>query len=71
MVYKFDIEAFNGSILTLATNRYDQDALFNRNESGRIFDRFGRLSSLNQACQCIASILITPLTKRDSSRSST
>ena len=63
MLYKFGLEAFNGSILTLATNRYDQEA-FNRNSSVRTFERLGLLSGLNQAFQCVGSILIAPLTKR-------
>ena len=67
MFYKFGLEAFNGSILTLATNRYDQDA-FNREESSRTFERVGLLTALNQACQCLGSILIAPLIKRYSTR---
>ncbi len=26
MLYKFGLEAYDGSIITLATNRYDQDS---------------------------------------------
>lgn len=63
MFYKFGLEAFNGSIVTLATNRYDQEA-FQRNSTARTFERVGLLSGLNQASQCIGSILIAPLTKR-------
>jgi MFS family permease len=63
MLYKFGVEAFNGAIVTLATNRYDQDA----HEAGaltRTFERVGLLIGLNQASQCIGSMLIGPLVKR-------
>lgn len=62
MLYKFGLEAFNGSIIALATNRYDQEA-FHSNSTIRTFERVGLLSGLNQAFQCIGSILIAPLTK--------
>ena len=67
MFYKFGIEPFNGSTLTMATNRYNQDA-FNQEETSRTSERFGLPSGLNQARQYIGSILITPLIKRYSSR---
>ena len=60
MVYKFGLEAFNGSIISLATNRYDYEALRDGTPS-RTFERVGLLTGLNQACQCIGSILIGPL----------
>jgi len=63
MLYKFGVEAFNGAIVTLATNRYDQDA----HEAGVLthtFERVGLLIGLNQASQCIGSMLIGPLIKR-------
>ncbi len=63
MLYKFGLEAFNGSIVTLATNRYDQEA-FHSNSTVRTFERIGLISGLNQAFQCFGSILIAPLTKR-------
>lgn len=63
MLYKFGLEAFNGSIVTLAANRYDQEA-YHGNFTVRTFERVGLLSGLNQACQCFGSILIAPLTKR-------
>ncbi|CAF0879876.1 unnamed protein product [Didymodactylos carnosus] len=63
MFYKFGLEAFNGSIVTLATNRYEQDA-FKSGTPSRTFEKVGLLSGLNQAFQCIGSILIAPLTKR-------
>ena len=63
MLYKFGVEAFNGSIITLATNRYDQDAHLSQT-STRTFENVGLLIGLNQASQCIGSILIGPLVKR-------
>ncbi|KAL2182221.1 hypothetical protein L209DRAFT_697329 [Thermothelomyces heterothallicus CBS 203.75] len=63
MVYKFGLEAFNGSVIALATNRYDHEAAVNGTPS-RTFERVGLLTGLNQACQCIGSILIGPLVKR-------
>jgi MFS family permease len=63
MLYKFGVEAFNGAIITLATNRYDQDA----NEadiSTRTFEKVGLIVGLNQASQCVGSVLIGPLVKR-------
>lgn len=62
MLYKFGLEAFNGSIIALATNRYDSDA--DRAKVPRkTFERLGLLQGLNQACQCVGSILIAPLIK--------
>ncbi|CAF3233028.1 unnamed protein product [Rotaria sp. Silwood2] len=63
MLYKFGLEAFNGSIVSLAANRYDRDA-FNNANVARTFEKVGLLVGLNQACQCIGSILIAPLIKR-------
>lgn len=63
MLYKFGLEAFNGAIVTLATNRYDQDAARAQKPS-QTFQRIGLLSGLNQAFQCVGSILIAPLVKR-------
>ncbi|CAF0835997.1 unnamed protein product [Adineta ricciae] len=63
MFYKFGLEAYNGAIITLATNRYDQDAFLHQNPSNT-FERVGLLSGLNQASQCVGSILIAPLIKR-------
>jgi len=62
MMYKFGLEAFNGSITALATNRYDYDYRGQRNTI--TFQRVGLLQGLNQACQCVGSILIAPLIKR-------
>lgn len=63
MLYKFGLEAFNGAIVTLATNRYDQDA-FQMQTPSRTFEKIGLLSGLNQAFQCAGSVLIAPLIKR-------
>ncbi|CAF1133152.1 unnamed protein product [Adineta ricciae] len=63
MLYKFGVEAFNGAIVTLATNRYDQDA-HEADALTRTFERVGLIIGLNQASQCIGSMLIGPLVKR-------
>jgi len=63
MIYKFGLEAFNGSIIALATNRYDYEA-FRDGTPSRTFERVGLLTGLNQAFQCIGSILIGPLVCR-------
>ncbi|KAK0725861.1 major facilitator superfamily domain-containing protein [Lasiosphaeris hirsuta] len=63
MVYKFGLEAFNGSVVALATNRYDFESIRDRTPS-RTFERVGLLTGLNQAFQCVGSILIAPLVKR-------
>ncbi|KAI5788661.1 hypothetical protein FPQ18DRAFT_294682 [Pyronema domesticum] len=58
MLYKFGLEAFNGSIIALATNRYDYAG------STNTLERIGLLTGLNQAFQCVGSILIAPLVRR-------
>lgn len=63
VVYKFGLEAFNGAVVALATNRYDYDALVNKTPS-KTFERVGLLTGLNQAFQCVGAILIAPLVKR-------
>ncbi|PGH05718.1 hypothetical protein AJ79_06735 [Helicocarpus griseus UAMH5409] len=63
MLYKFGLEAFNGSIIALATNRYDYDAALS-NTTSKTFERVGLLTGLNQAFQCIGAILIAPLVRR-------
>ncbi len=63
MLYKFGLEAFNGSIVTLATNRYENDA-FKAGTKAKTFERIGLLVGLNQAFQCVGAILIAPLIKR-------
>ncbi|KAK1992137.1 hypothetical protein LX36DRAFT_589019 [Colletotrichum falcatum] len=62
MLYKFGLEAFNGSITALATNRYDYESRTDGTPS-RTFERLGLLQGLNQAAQCVGSILIAPLIK--------
>ncbi|RPB29429.1 MFS general substrate transporter [Terfezia boudieri ATCC MYA-4762] len=59
MFYKFGLEAFNGSITTLAIDRFGTQA----------FRKQGLLQGLNQAFQCVGSILIAPLIKRFPTRS--
>lgn len=63
MMYKFGLEAFNGSIVALATNRYDNLARVT-NSPSKTFERVGLLTGLNQAFQCVGSILIAPLVKK-------
>ncbi|KAK7734382.1 hypothetical protein SLS57_000076 [Botryosphaeria dothidea] len=63
MLYKFGLEAFNGSITALATNRYDYDAEV-AGTPKKTFERVGLLQGLNQAFQCVGAILIAPLIKR-------
>lgn len=62
MMYKFGLEAFNGSVIALATNRYD--LLGEKMHASITFQRVGILTGLNQAFQCVGSILIAPLIKR-------
>jgi MFS family permease len=62
VLYKFGLEAFNGSIITLATNRFDQDALKSR-ISAHTFEKVGLVAGVNQALQCVGSIFISPLIK--------
>ncbi|PNS14411.1 hypothetical protein CAC42_3697 [Sphaceloma murrayae] len=73
MLYKFGLEAFNGSITALATNRYDWEQ--DRAEAAGLarqvntFQRVGLLQALNQTAQCLGSIMIAPLIKRFPTRS--
>ncbi|KAK6541907.1 hypothetical protein TWF694_007683 [Orbilia ellipsospora] len=67
MFYKFGLEAYNGSIIALATNRYDYDAKIGGYQR-KTFERVGLLQGLNQAFQCFGSILIAPLIKRFKTR---
>lgn len=67
MLYKFGLEAFNGSVVALATNRYDYDA-YKAHTEPKTFERVGLLTGLNQAFQCIGSILIAPLVRRASTK---
>lgn len=63
MLYKLGLEAFNGSIISLATRRYDQDARL-AGVASRAFERVGLLTGLNYAFQCVGAIMIAPLVKR-------
>ncbi|KAJ9145207.1 Major facilitator superfamily domain general substrate transporter protein [Coniochaeta hoffmannii] len=63
MFYKFGLEAFTGSIIALATNRYEWDAA-QQKTTPITFERVGLLTGLNQAFQCVGSIIIAPLAKR-------
>jgi MFS family permease len=67
MLYKFGLEAFVGSIIALATNRYDYEA-FLHDKTPRTFERVGLLTGLNQAFQCVGAILIAPLVRGFSTR---
>lgn len=60
MLYKFGLEAFNGSIVTLATDRF---------KAANTFSKLGALTGLNQAMQVVGSILIAPLIKAFPTRS--
>jgi hypothetical protein len=62
MMYKFGLEVFNGSVIALATNRYDE--IQRKSKVSITFQRVGILTGLNQAFQCVGSILIAPLIKR-------
>ncbi|KIW92569.1 uncharacterized protein Z519_06416 [Cladophialophora bantiana CBS 173.52] len=63
ILYKFGLEAFNGSIVALATNKYDYEAWLT-DSTPKTFERVGLLTGLNQAFQRVGSILIAPLIKR-------
>ncbi|KAH6722021.1 major facilitator superfamily domain-containing protein [Leptodontidium sp. MPI-SDFR-AT-0119] len=64
MLYKFGIEAFNGSMIALATSRYDREAGL-AGKPARTFERVGLLTGLNQACRCLGSMLVTPLIRKN------
>jgi MFS family permease len=55
MFYKLGLEFFNGSITTLATDRF---------KAANTFTKLGAAQGLNQAAQCVGAILIAPLIKR-------
>ncbi|KAG8802983.1 hypothetical protein FRC17_006295 [Serendipita sp. 399] len=55
MLYKLGLESFNGSIVTLATDRF---------KAANTFSKLGALTGLNQAMQVVGSILIAPLIKK-------
>ncbi|PPQ82284.1 hypothetical protein CVT25_008434 [Psilocybe cyanescens] len=60
MMYKFGLEFFNGSITTLATDRF---------KSAATFTKLGAAQGVNQAAQCVGAILIAPLIKKWPTRS--
>jgi hypothetical protein len=49
MLYRFGLEILNGSIITLAIDRFSPD---------HAFEKLGVLTGVNQAMQCIGAILI-------------
>ncbi|KAK0434497.1 hypothetical protein EV421DRAFT_1339633 [Armillaria borealis] len=55
MFYKLGLEFFNGSITTLATDRFAQ---------ADTFTKLGAAEGVNQAAQCVGAILIAPLIMR-------
>lgn len=63
IVYKFGIEAFNGSITALATDRYDYDALL-ADKKPITFQRLGIMQGLNLGMQCMGSIFVGPLVNK-------
>ncbi|KAF6750393.1 major facilitator superfamily domain-containing protein [Ephemerocybe angulata] len=60
MFYKLGLEFFNGSITTLATDRFN---------AANTFTKLGAAQGINQAAQCIGAILIAPLVKKFPTRS--
>jgi len=60
MMYKLGLEFFNGSITTLATDRF---------KAAKTFTKLGAAQGVNQAAQCVGAILIAPLIKRWPTRS--
>lgn len=60
MFYKFGLEFFNGSITTLASDRF---------KAAATFTKLGAAQGVNQAAQCVGAILIAPLIKRWPTRS--
>lgn len=54
-MYKLGLEFFNGTITTLATDRF---------RSAQTFTKLGAAQGINQAAQCVGAILIAPLVAR-------
>ncbi|GAA5896808.1 hypothetical protein JCM8208_007096 [Rhodotorula glutinis] len=52
MMYKLGLEFFNGSITTLASDRF---------KAAETFTKLGAAQGVNQAAQCVGAILIAPL----------
>ncbi|KAF8316251.1 uncharacterized protein EI90DRAFT_3134536 [Cantharellus anzutake] len=59
MLYKFGLEQFNGSVVTMATDRFKAD---------HTFGKLAVLTGLNYAMQCVGAILIAPLVKKAPTR---
>lgn len=55
LLYKFGLETYLGSISILAADRFPKE---------NAFTLLGALQGANQACQCLGSILITPIIAR-------
>lgn len=55
MMYKLGLEFFNGSITTLATDRF---------KAAQTFTKLAAASGVNQAAQCVGAILIAPLIQK-------
>lgn len=51
MFYKLGLEFFNGSITTLATDRFN---------ASNAFTKLGAAQGVNQAAQCVGAILVSP-----------
>ena len=58
-MYKLGLEFFNGSITTLATDRFN---------AANTFTKLGAAQGLNQAAQCVGAILVAPLVKKFATR---
>ncbi|KAK4050849.1 hypothetical protein OIV83_003271 [Microbotryomycetes sp. JL201] len=59
MFYKLGLEFFNGSITTLATDRFNSE---------NAFTKLGAAQGINQAAQCVGAILIAPLVRKFATR---
>lgn len=62
MFFKFGSEAFNGSVVALATKLFDATGM------GGSFGRLGVLQGLNLGMRCFGSIMVPPLIRRFASR---
>jgi hypothetical protein len=73
MFYKFGLEFFNGSITTLATDRFNAASTFTKRTSylplsihsaPHRASVVGAAQGINQAAQCVGAILIAPMIKQ-------
>jgi uncharacterized membrane protein len=73
MCYKLGLEFFNGSITTLATDRFKATNAFTKRELDSVKAKpspiltrqlVGAAQGVNQAAQCVGAIMIAPLVKR-------